>query len=1206
MLLVQTRNASTMELSITTIGAMGAGVGVLVIGLTVFIVILLVRAHKEHKRHMADLEERGYAIVETRKVAKRNSTSKPRAVLRRDTILPFTNSGWGNLTSVETIDPPEPRSFPPHYAPPKPAGFVPKPKRLSWPFLGRRVSGRAIPMRKIRAPVLSTVLESPKPSPLVPVLSGALGEPSSPQRSKSRPSSDQSLLQHHPALREQEQTPEPHTNPVQPETLRRSLTAKPSPKADTYSRPIRSQSLAAFPSDGRPGSMTRFPRPQLHERSVSVSSQASGNPPEGGLPILPLGISRIKSESRRRSLLNRSPSRQSNSSYESAGSSILAMQPSPIMRSPNSRVQKGAKRDMRNYTVAGPRHLHGMLSPHGKNNSSQGSIRSSTARFSSVASATQAEKQGSQLPNSTSFNSMTSVKTAESVNLHRLSSPAPSPFAIRNATTPKRRSGSYVTPYGSPENRRSRSSMILQSGSGNQGGPKRQLSQASTRASSTRSSNDNPFQWDPAPVSASKPSALKGSPSARKPGHKRQNCVRISLIPTMLGPQCRSPSPAIHDIAEESPQASSEKVQHVGLGFSNARSAPSPPSTSIFAPELKFNATSIRASLAASSPTLPMANFDHGPIGTPVKTQAKPISPEGSPLNLQRLSIGSNLSLPTFPSPCHDLPHSDITSSPPPAFALPRPSNTFAEDEDPCDERAMVSSPFEVLLDINSSPGRPLVLDQYDPERPHLVHQTPATKMLRNFSSPFSTILEEPSPKPEDHEKLQSGDSPPCSPKSMPSDSCSNLRERAGYNIPIKDTTIPEEPLDTIDPAILSNDAFTSLNSPFDHKNGITSETNAGQSGTIIPNNSTAILYSNQPYLDITFPSNLSVQYTESPSAAHGPHDSMVFDPPGSPTSLRPFPFPSPQSPTAPGSPRPAHSKLPTITPTINFAAVPTLTPSGPRGPPARSIRASIQTLRRMNSDTKKGNKAERRYANLGREDSIALPGEESWLEDLDKYEEEDDETWDEEKGKALIGDLGFDWEEDATMLDLYTDPLLTSVPTRSPSPSSSTSTIRDTEAGNTTTGADEDFATDETTPSEEPPRTTTAIPTASRSRRSSIWEDGEKFWTCTPPRPSSAAPSSPISSPRSTRKRAFEVAKDEAPLQEDADLSAASKDKAGIDKQRDAAQIHSNQRDSGRFRKRSVLGVGTPNVKICVIPPSDGVEGTPGSLYDGDGFLRG
>ena len=173
------------------------------------------------------------------------------------------------------------------------------------------------------------------------------------------------------------------------------------------------------------------------------------------------------------------------------------------------------------------------------------------------------------------------VKTAESITLSKVSSPA---------NTPKRRSGSHVNAYGSPEERIKTSSAKRNGSAESSHLLERQLSQASTQASSTRSSNGNPFQWNPAPLSSGKPSALKGSPSARK-GHRRQNCVRISLAPTILGPLSRppssSPSPSlIHDIQEESPNATSEKRNSIGLGFSNNRSLPTPPSSSTFSPEL--------------------------------------------------------------------------------------------------------------------------------------------------------------------------------------------------------------------------------------------------------------------------------------------------------------------------------------------------------------------------------------------------------------------------------------------------------------------------------------------------------------------------------------------------------------------------------------------------------------------------------------------
>ncbi|KAF1969350.1 hypothetical protein BU23DRAFT_601575 [Bimuria novae-zelandiae CBS 107.79] len=1190
-----------MELSITMIAAVSAGVGALIIGLIVLNVILLVRKHREHHRYMANLDEREIAIAKAQENVKRKSIAKPRAVLRRNTILPFNSeSGWGNLPSVETIDPPKTPSILPHYAPPKPSGFLAKPKRLSWSFLGRRSSGKAIPMKGIRVSVLSTVVESPKPSPLAPVLSGPLAEPSSTQKIQSHTSSDESLLnQHHPYFRNQKRHLKSRDDTLKPEPLRRSLTVKATPTTEIHSRLNRSQSVADIPDNNNPGKMTRFPRPQLHARSVSTSSQASGNPPIGGLLVPPLEIARIKAEARRqarrRSLLSRSPSQQSNSSYDSGNSYILATQPSLIMASTNSRVQKVAKREFRNSMIIGPRPFCDTLTLHGRNKQSQGSTKRSVARFSSATPATQtdlqAEKRNSLPTNSSSLYCFaTKLNTADPVTLSGVSSPANSPLAIRGLATPKRRSGSHVTLYGSPEERR-KSVSVLKSVSEIQSCPERQLSQASTQASSRRSSNGNPFQWDPAPMSAGRPSALKGSPSARKLGHKRQNCVRISLIPTELGSPSRSPSPCIHDVVEKSPQASSDNVQDPNLRLLSTRSLPRPPNTSFFAPGLKFNTTNIRASLTASSPTLSMTNYDQVSIVTPRKTQDQIGFPGAHQQNNHRMSTCSEFSIPSFPSPCHDLPEYNVMHSPPPTFALSPPSNGCGDNERSFDEMAMVSSPFEAGLSINSSPGGILLLDQCTPDFSYAGHQTPTDNLDCNFSSPFTTIPEEPSAncdRVQGYAQYRPEDSPPCSPKTVPSRSYFNRNDRAAYSLPIKNTTIPEEPLDIIDPAILTKDAFTSLNGPFDNRSGsVIEDLKTNRTSIHMPSSPLAAVHAMQPLIDAVFPPMSSLE------------------PPGlfiqsSPSSLYSSPSPSPSFPPlpmAPSSPRPAHAQLPTITPALNFAAMPMLTPCGPRDPPPRSLRSSIQTLRRMNSDTKKGGKEERRYANLGREDIIKLPGEESWLEDLDAYANKDDEALDEEKGRALIGDLGFYWEEDATMLELdstfFAATVLSKSSSTSPKPTAKKGEDRKKEEKSKE-------RKDELEPSS--PRPSSPV-TVTRDRSSSIWEDGEKFWASTPPPPqlSSAkktpkrfrALSSSPASTRSSRKRAFEVAKDEAPVQED---TPNDKGKGVTPRERKAA--------SGRYRKRSVLGVGTPNVEIHVIPPSSGVEGTLGSLYDADGFL--
>ena len=73
--------------------------------------------------------------------------------------------------------------------------------------------------------------------------------------------------------------------------------------------------------------------------------------------------------------------------------------------------------------------------------------------------------------------------------------------------------------------------------------------------------------------------------------------------------------------------------------------------------------------------------------------------------------------------------------------------------------------------------------------------------------------------------------------------------------------------------------------------------------------------------------------------------------------------------------------------------------PRGPRDSPSRPLRSSIAALRRMNSDAadakkNKSGRGERRYLRIGREESVNLPGDESWLDDLE--DEEDNQELDE------------------------------------------------------------------------------------------------------------------------------------------------------------------------------------------------------------------
>ncbi|KAH7135475.1 hypothetical protein B0J11DRAFT_564807 [Dendryphion nanum] len=1213
------RTTGATELSSTALAAILTGVGVVLLALFICLTLLLVKAIRTHKRLIAELEERGVEIeqVKAARKSKKQSLTKPRAVLRRTKILPFNKqTGWDALPSAETINILSSSSSIRHYAPPKPAGFVSKSSRLSWPFSARRrSSSKAIHMRKIRVPILSTVIESPKPSPLVPVLGGGHlgGEPRSPRKSQSRPSSDQSLLQHHPAFRNMFTSGNREDSCTStPEPLRRSLTAKPTIKTSMRVRPNRSKSVTEVHSTAENAEMFLPERPKHHARSASICSQSSGKVPNAPMPLLPLEVARIKNEARRRSLLSRSPSQSSILSRESVNSSILVTQPSPTLSNPtNVRAQNlNKKRDWRSSRIVGPRPFRDTLILHGKNQRSQSSIKSSTARLSSVtAPTTHPLRNGYGNSTLTASSSLQSVKVnvAESVTLNKVSSPACSPLTVRSYTTPRRKSGSLVTVYGSPEERR-RAASIFRNISGSNSALERQLSQASTQASSTRSSNGNPFQWDPTPLSSGKPSALKGSPSARK-GHRRQNCVRISLAPTILGPP--SPSPVMNDIQEEPSSAESAKWRSVGSGFSSTRSLPRPPSTSVFAPELKITGTSIRASSTPSSPTFSMANYDRGLGGLSVISYRPSGFPRISTTESNRYSNGSVFSIPEFPSPGHGMVIVDFNGNPPPSFALSRPSNEYSDDARRQDSPIIPSSLFKAFPNkMLPSRERLILADEYDPERPSLVFQTPMTRSASgSFSSPFSPTQEQylsSTKRTCEETRHEMNDSPPCSPKTdRPNPFLSHVQQHSFPQHSSQHSIISEEdPVDSIDPMVCTKeDPFSYLNSGVgDYQTSIVSPKSSTLNTMIFSTTFNSANSMFAPLLEAAFPSSHTVadggchtptlSRSQTQSRCDLPSISIQSSPSSVYSNPSPMSSPSP-SPIPPCSPRPVHAQLPMLA--LNLSNMPILSPSlhGPRASPPRPLRSSIQKLRRMNSDAEKkgaekSGKAERMYLRLGRENSIVPPGDESWLDEL----EDEGSTFNEEKQRQLITNVLDDWEEEATILKLgdtqrshYSDTIVGASPeTEKPRPA-----LR---------------------PDYPPPQTVIG------HRSSSIWEDGEIFWQSTPPTPHSAPNSPnkprntflplssspiahstppPLSTYRPSRKRDFQVAKDE-------ENSSNTQVTTGTG----ASPTSPTRRIAGnRYRTRSALGISTPNVRINILPPSGSVHGTPGSLYDADGFLR-
>ncbi|KAI2488362.1 hypothetical protein Ptr902_02495 [Pyrenophora tritici-repentis] len=583
---------------------------------------------------------------------------------------------------------------------------------------------------------------------------------------------------------------------------------------------------------------------------------------------------------------------------------------------------------------------------------------------------------------------------------------------------------------------------------------------------------------------------------------------------------------------------STNKSSGLGFGSSNTSSLPSPPRSSTFAPELKFNATSIRASLTSTSPELTLVRYDQSFVVSPTDH----ILPHLSEREQKRLSNGSIFSLSKFPTAPSVIEPVDIDMTRPLSFPHAQryefggtwmPETPFLQQY-----------PFGTQYsrrERSPSPTSIIDIDECDPENPSCTYQTPTNANPRAFQSAFATIPEESSvssQKTADTGRLQY-DSPPVSPKTLSPPSFT-LGAHSAYNLPIHATIIPEEPADTIDPSMTSKDDFSMLNSSFDEGNvSIFKSPNSSWPILAIPTSPDSARSMFDPLLDAAFTSSPpSVKTSDSPTI--GRVGSVQFS--------SNYTLPSP-------SPSPTSSPIELPSPVFPYAK------------------------------KAKTGRGERRYLRLGREDSMQVPGDESWLDEL---EDECSVELNEVEGRRLVGSIIEDYDEGCTMLDINEDTSMTSISSAQPERSTNVGIV---EEDQTTADASQ--------------------------RSSSIWEKSEKFWTSNTPAPPSSPTkpkdrykplaSSPLATPytppsKQGRKRDFEVAKDaSSPKQEDEDSCTHSHTK----KNRDS----NGRRHSSRYRKRSALGVGTPNVRIQVTSPNGRVVGdgfgTPGSFYDADGFLR-
>ena len=641
--ILRARNDSSQDVSKEAIAGITIASGAICIAV-ICVICLLVRATMQRKRNAWSLRQNDPEMRRktVREVAATNpGLSKPRKVLSRSNLLPYnTNRGWDSLASKETVE----------YTAKSQnmtGGSMPNFSKVirhdkGWPRKGR--SMKLMPLRKLSSLQVSgsssrrlknkSKFQTPLPvseTQLDDDVSADLGEREPDKDDPSVINFDTPSMQDLTALIGKE-----NMKNLKPQPL---FTASPKNSA----RAVRSKTIGSgidlSPNLRRTvdGHITKS-RPSLHARSISLGGYQPCPAPNIPVPPLPLiqKIDRAKSVARR--MIEHSPSRYSDSSLESVGSSLLGLRNSPRLQR-NNTLPLGSPT---NYTQQ-PSFANWSDQP-------QATMTSNTFneyQFSNRAKPTRHMSDGTMLQQITRANTISSLRGRINLKHHlsasditavhtTSSSYQGAEYIPHSSSTPTRYSRPRTTIYGSPCERRKVSH--VRSLSRCNITPVRHPSTSSLRAPSTRSSDGNPFQWDRSPIQPGKPSALKGSPGARK-GQRRQNSVRISLAPTILGPYSQSPTSSVmNDIREESSeQESADEVMTFEEISDNQskRKLPRPPSTSTFAPSISINAKSLEASLTDNSPTLSLVDFcEEMPVTSSKRTPLSEIpSPQlpGSP-----------------------------------------------------------------------------------------------------------------------------------------------------------------------------------------------------------------------------------------------------------------------------------------------------------------------------------------------------------------------------------------------------------------------------------------------------------------------------------------------------------------------------------------------------------------------------------------------
>ncbi|KAI6869329.1 hypothetical protein KC338_g3539 [Hortaea werneckii] len=1177
----------------------GLGVGGAIVIAIVVVTVQILRKRAEHQRAANGLNDAG-AQLQMRQHHDLGEVPRPVTASRCGSFAPvYARSGWGELSSAETVH--EQQAF---QNPGRKRSAVPLPKRFKH---------RGISLKKMKH--LSAIAESPRSRSAPSPSPAAMGRDQTPEKpfSEDKPYFRKTITLVHPTERGEDVftapgSPKPYVLPSfairSPGKYGAAIANDDKPKAP------RSVSVGALisvePEQALSVPTARPFRPPMHTRSISLGAPPS-MPPLRPVPPLPVPLDRKDTEdgSHRQGMCI---TRHSSSSQASTSSSVLVASPilalrdegGKLMGSPSveqvvaeddsAELKSVANRQWQDPRAIRPRPAETTLPQLNASTlpRTHASIRSNIAQYNSSESLVHRSLSTSSTASADSTRNRLSIPqigTADRMSISRVSSfnslHGSTGNGVQKVVTPRKPCRqSSVSASGSPAERRKTS--MAEPGSvlrniqantlANGSTPSRQASNATQN--SGRSSNGNPFQWDQS-LPLAKPSALKGSPNSKgSKGHRRQNCVRIStLTPQILGPPSSRPtSPGymvgIQEEGDEnsSPGESSDYFSTKTRYYSNLQRLSKAPSESSLTRNLKVR--TFRASLTPSSPTSSICNSykEYNGASLPSQHSEDRLSASPTTRTASRQSDRSSaFTIPAFPSP------SKATASisgvqrnhPVPEFYLSRPSTDDASprslemssqvdtnysppfalhmssDEDfnrPGDEMLPSSPPLPESGGAQEyDPAWPLVTmpelepswQEYDPASPPIWTNERRAELRRAQSSSSGYL---PFAMPVGMERpANSGDDAPVSPLSRPTSYGGELPDTP----PISPKTVSGE-----FSSFFNNDSVVLEATPASRQTvrslrsteKLTSANASAIMATIpeVPPNvgfptAVPILPPPKNAVSQPTPNRPDIQRTLSTTREildHGAH-----------SSSQPHCMLEDDSPAPPSSLRIKHS------------------PQGPRSEPGKSVLRNAMALRRMNSEIDTTDRSSRRYTRLAREPSPLLP----WVGSPDINESCHNGFG--VRGGASVFDFG----------DLQT--------------AAGAATEIDGLQHQSALDDVDMFAFDRRLEGAlagfEAGPPSSADATATTSRASSVWEDGEKFWE-----------QPKIEQPAASTHRSLASQSTTTPMKKVVGSSAQE------------------DRSLQTTTPNSKMPVLTGSLDPTAFPPLS-ITKTPRSLYDSDGFLR-